>query len=144
MKYTTEVTIDLPRERVIELFDSTENLTKWQPTLKSFDHLEGDPGQPGAKSKLVYDDSRRTIEMVETITHRDLPDAFHGTYETKGVWNSFENYFHAEGDKTRWVTHSDFRFSGFMMLVGLVGGAAFRKETLATMNRFKEFAESTA
>ena len=53
MKYTVEIEIDLPRERVIELFDSTENCFKWQKGLLSFDHLSGEPGQPGAKSKLV-------------------------------------------------------------------------------------------
>ena len=30
MKYTTEIIIDLPRSKVIELFDSTENMYKWQ------------------------------------------------------------------------------------------------------------------
>jgi hypothetical protein len=34
MKYTSEVTIGLPRERVIELFDSSENLSRWQPDLR--------------------------------------------------------------------------------------------------------------
>ena len=34
MKYTTEVTIELPREQVIPLFDSTENLYKWQEGLQ--------------------------------------------------------------------------------------------------------------
>ena len=142
MKYTMEVTIALPRDRVIELFDSTENLQKWQPTLHHLEHIEGNPGQPGAKSKLVYDMNGRTVEMVETITERKLPDEFHGIYETKGVWNSFKNYFYDEAGQTRWVTETDFRFSGFMVLMRLVGGAAFRKETLATMNRFKKFAEN--
>jgi hypothetical protein len=33
MNYTCEVVIDLPRDRVIELFDNPQNLTKWQPGL---------------------------------------------------------------------------------------------------------------
>jgi len=30
MKYTSEVTINLPRDRVVELFDDPDNLPKWQ------------------------------------------------------------------------------------------------------------------
>ena len=51
MKYTTELTIKLPRNRVIELFDSTENLYEWQEGLLSFELLEGEAGQEGAVSK---------------------------------------------------------------------------------------------
>lgn len=39
MKYRTEITIDLPREQVIEIFDDPDNLPKWQPGLGSFEPL---------------------------------------------------------------------------------------------------------
>jgi hypothetical protein len=86
MQYETEITIDLPRERVIELFDSTENLYKWQDGLKGHEHLEGEPGQPGARMKLIYEEGGRKAEMVETIVERDLPEAFAATYEVKNVY----------------------------------------------------------
>ena len=54
MKYTTEVEINLPRAKVIELFDNPENLNKWQTGLVSFEHTEGEPGKEGAKSQLKY------------------------------------------------------------------------------------------
>ena len=54
MKYTVDIIIDLPRPKVVTLFDNPDNMHKWQPDLVSFDHLSGDPGQPGAKSKLHY------------------------------------------------------------------------------------------
>ena len=94
MKYRTEVTINVPRERVIELFDSRENMYKWQEGLQSFEHLEGEPGQPGAKMKLDYDNNGRKIEMVETITARKLPDEFSAIYEATNVWNLNENFFY--------------------------------------------------
>jgi hypothetical protein len=111
MKYRSEVTIDLPRERVVELFDNPDNLAKWQPGLLSFDHIEGELGKPGAKSRLVYDENGRKVEMIETIITRDLPDEFSGTYQAKGVWNRIDNRFYEDGSsRTRWVTESDFRF----------------------------------
>jgi hypothetical protein len=59
--YTVEIEIDLPRDQVIALFDNTENLFKWQTGLKDFEHISGEPGQPGAKSKLTYLYGKRTI-----------------------------------------------------------------------------------
>lgn len=144
MRYSCSVTIDLPRELVLELFDSSENLAKWQNGLKSMDHLEGEPGQIGAKSKLTYDMNGRSVEMIEKVIHRDLPDELSFAYETKGVWNSCVNTFTDLGPETTvWRMDNEFRCSGFMKLMTWVAPFAFKKQTLADMNRFKEFAEST-
>ncbi len=142
MKYVCEVSLDLPRDRVIELFDSTENLYKWQPSLQSFDHLSGEPGHPGAKSKLVYLEGKRRIEMIETITRRNLPDEFSGTYEAKGVKNVVINRFLDESGKTRWITEQEFQFSGVMKLIAPFMRGAFPKQTRKFLNQFKDFAES--
>ena len=143
MKYECEITIDLPRQRVIKLFDDPDNLSKWQPGLQSFEHISGEAGRSGAQSRLVYDEKGRRIEMVETITRRDLPDEFSGTYETKGVKNWVVNRFYENGpEKTRWVLESEFKFSGLMVLMVLVMRGAFPKQTLEFMQNFKVFAEN--
>lgn len=144
MKYSCEVTIDLPRDEVIALFDSAENLPKWQPGLQSFEHISGDPGQVGAKSRMVYDENGRTIDLTETITSRNFPDEFAATYEAKGVINWNSNHFYAEGDKTRWQQETEFKFSGIMRVMSIFMRGAFPKETLKTMNQFKAFAEGKA
>jgi uncharacterized membrane protein len=143
MKYKTELIIDLPRDRVIDLFDSSENLPKWQPGLQSFEHIDGDPGQPGAKSRLLYDMGNRKVEMVETVEKRNLPDEFSGTYEADGVWNWVSNRFYEEGqDKTRWEIETEFKFSGLMRILSFFMRGSFPKQTLETMEHFKRFAES--
>jgi carbon monoxide dehydrogenase subunit G len=142
MKYTKEITINLPRKRVIELFDNPDNLKKWQPGLLSFEHISGVPGQPGAKSRLKYKMGNREVEMIETITKRDLPDEFNGTYEAKGVHNTMKNrFFEIDDHTTRWIAETEFKFSGFMRLMGIFMRGAFPKETEKNMRRFKEFAE---
>ena len=141
MKYTCELTLNLPRDEVIALFNDPDNLSKWQPGLQSFEHVSGEAGQPGAKSRMLYNEGRREIEMIETIIARDLPESFSATYEAKGVWNEISNQFLVEGDQTRWVMDSEFRFSGFMRLMPIFMRGAFRKQTMKTMERFKEFAE---
>ena len=85
MKYTVELDINLPIDRVIELFDNTENMYEWMEGLQSFESLEGTPGQVGAKSKMVFISGKREIEMVETITVKNLPDEFSAIYEANGV-----------------------------------------------------------
>ena len=145
MKYTLDIEIELPRERVIELFDSTENLKKWQPELMSFEHISGEPGQEGAKSKMLYKMSKREVEMVETITKNNLPDEFNGTYEAKGVMNWVNNSFVEEGEnKTKWISENEFQFSGFMKLIGFFMKGSFPKQSYKYMEQFKAFAENEA
>ncbi|MDN5204064.1 SRPBCC family protein [Fulvivirgaceae bacterium BMA10] len=144
MKYTNEIEIDLPVEKVIALFDNPDNMSKWQPELLSFEHISGEPGQVGAKSKLLYQMGKRKIEMIETITKRDLPQEFAGTYEAKGVKNWINNRFvETTPDKTKWISDNEFKFSGFMSVMGpLMGSKAFSKQSMKYMVQFKEFAES--
>ena len=142
MKYTVEIELNLPRDEVIKLFDNQENMYKWQEGLQSFEPISGEPGRPGAKSKLVYQMGKRTIEMIETITDRNLPEEFNGTYEAKGVYNVVRNRFTESGpDKTHWECENEFQFSGFMRLIGFFMASAFPKQTLKYMHHFKAFAE---
>ena len=142
MKYTSEIVVNLPRDRVIELFDDPDNLKEWQPGLQSFEHVSGEQGQPGAKSRLVFNEGGRRIEMIETISRRDLPEEFSGTYETKGAKNWITNRFFEDGpDRTRWVAANEFQFSGFMRVMAVFMRGAFPRQSLEFMELFKKFAE---
>lgn len=143
MKYEVEVDINLSRDTVIRLFDNSDNMKYWQPELVSFEHLSGKPGEVGAKSKLYYKMGKREIEMIETITCRNLPDEFSGTYEAKGVWNHVQNYFIEKGeDKTVWRSVNEFKCSGFLKVMIFFMPGMFKKETCKYLINFKEFAES--
>ncbi|GAB1349055.1 hypothetical protein MASR1M107_12680 [Ignavibacteriales bacterium] len=142
MQFSGEVEINLPVKRVVELFDNPDNLKLWQPGLQSFQHLSGTPGEPGAKSKLKYQMGKREIEMVETITVKNLPDEFAGTYEAKGVWNEVKNQFvPLDENRTLYRCTNEFKFSGFMKIIGFLMPGAFKKENMKMMVQFKEFAE---
>jgi uncharacterized membrane protein len=143
VKFTVEVTIDLPRERVMALFDDLDNLYKWQDGLRSFEHVSGEPGQVGARSKMVYDMGNRQVTMIETITSRNLPDEYAGTYEATGVLTSIRNRFYEDGPhRTRWVADHEYKFSGPMKIMSLAIGGIFPRRTQETMDAFKAFAES--
>ena len=143
MRYTSEILINLPRSRVIELFDSTDNLSRWQPGLKSFTHLEGESGEVGARSELVYDGRKGDLVMTETILTKLLPEQFHMSYKARGVYNEVENWFtEKEPGLTLWRTENYFRFGGVMMLMVPFMKNAFIHNTNLNMDRFKLFAEN--
>jgi len=144
MRYTCTIDIGLPRERVITLFDDAANLKRWMPGMRSFEHLTGVPGQPGATSRLTFKHEGRDMVMTETIVLRQLPDRYDHTYETPGMWNGVSHRFSATGPATtRWEQTTEFRMDGLMMrLMALILPGLFRKQTLKYMNCFKEFAES--
>jgi len=142
MKYEQALTIDLPRARVIELFESFENLREWHPGLQGYEQLEGEPGQPGSRTKLIYDEEGRAVEMVWTIVERDLPDSLTVTYEAGTLYNRVVHRFTEEGpDRTRWQTENEVKVKGLLAVLGFLMRGAFPKQTLRKMNRFKEFAE---
>lgn len=144
MRYTTEILINLPRSRVIELFDSSENLSRWQPGLLSLTHLEGTPGAVGARSELVYEGRKGDLVMTETIRKKQLPEQFHMSYKSRGVYNEVENWFtEKEPGLTLWRTENYFRFGGVMMLMVPFMKKAFIHNTMLNMDRFKIFAEGT-
>lgn len=144
MKYSSEIVINVPLMKVIEYFDNLDNMKHWQEGYVSHEFMEGKEGQPGAKTKLYYKMGKREINMIETITQRDLPREFSATYETKGVWNEIKNFFTDLGDgKTKWRTNNEFKFSGlFMKAMGLLMPGAFKKQSYKYLVDFKKFAEN--
>src|SRR5262245_17064606 len=138
MRYTSEIVIDLPRSRVIELFDNPANIPLWQPGLASFEPVSGTPGQPGAKSRLTYKQGNREIVLIETVTVRNLPDEFSGTYEAKGIFTAVKNRFTALDDRrTRWQVENESRFSGVMKLMSWIMPGVFKKESRKLLVQFK-------
>jgi uncharacterized membrane protein len=142
MKYTVSVTIDQPRDRVIELFDNTENLYKWQSTLESFKVLEGEIGQDGLKSELTYNQGKKKQVMIETIERFNFPDEMIAIYEAPNVWNRCVNKFYDKGNQTIWEMETEFVMSSWMKLFDVFGKKMFFNQTLSDMNKFKMFAET--
>ena len=145
MKFTCSVEIDQPIDKVIELFDNPDNLKEWQDGFVSFDHLSGIPGEPGAKSKIIYKNKGQTIELIETLLVKNLPYEMSGTYEHKHMVNNMSNHFKALGDdKTEWVANLEYtKLNGFLpKLMAFIMPGMFRKQTQKWLNQFKTFAES--
>ena len=143
MKYSNEIVVDLPLAEFMEKFDNAENMKHWQTGLMSIEHLSGDPGMVGAKMKLKYQMEKKVVELIETVTHRNLPHEFHGTYSMDGMTSIQENYFEElPNGTTKWKSVSDFMPLNFMMRVMLwMMPGAFKKQSKKMMDNFKHFAE---
>lgn len=142
MRFTTEILIDLPRDEVVALFDDPDNLYEWQEGLQRIEHLSGEPGHAGARSRLVFALEEGEMAMIETITSRDLPNTMVMTYESEGVFNTVASRFVDEGSQTRWVVEHTFEFSGDMAEMPPEMDEAFAAQAQQTGEAFKAFAES--
>ena len=144
MKFILELPINKSRAEVWKAFDNVENMKKWQPSLVSFEPLSGTPGQPGAVSKLTYNEGGREFALIEKITRRDEPTSFDGVYENNFADNIVRNKFIEQGkDQTLWVMETEFTFKTLLMkILGPIMKKNFVTRTQRDMERFKELAES--
>ena len=144
MKYTCSIDIELPRDRVVALFDDRANYKRWMPGLKSLERVSGVPGEVGAVTRLTFVWGRREMTMTETVLQRQLPDRVDLVYESPGSRNPSTHRFIALGPElTRYEQDSAFETDKLMFkLMQLVMPGWFRKHTLMYMTAFKEFAES--
>jgi len=143
MTYTTEITVNIPRDEFILKMNNVENFRHWQNGLVAAEHISGNPGELGAKMKLSYNFGNRKMQLIETITKMNLPLELHTLYHTKGMDNLQENYFERTSEGyTKWVCKSEFRPLNLRMrLFTLLMPGTFKKQTLKYMHDFKNFAE---
>ena len=143
MRFTFDMILEKSLADVWKSFDNPANLKKWQPTLTSFEPVSGTPGQVGAVSRLTYEEGGRTVVLMETITVRQHPDLFAGTYESGMGTNHIRNSFNeVSPGRTRWLVESEFSCRGFMRLM-----TPFMKPMLANrlrtdIGRFKNKLEA--
>jgi len=144
MKYTTEITVDVPRDEFIKKMDNPENMKHWQRGLIGYEELSGVQGQEGSKMELHYKMGKRDMVLIETILKHNMPYEFHATYDTKGVHNIQKNYFKdIDGHTTKWISEAEFQFSGFFMkLMGFLMPGSFKKQSMKYAQDFKAFAEN--
>jgi len=144
LKFKLELTINKPLAEVWKAFDNIENMRKWQPTLIKFEPVSGIPGQPGAVSKLTYEEGGREFTLIEKIIHRDEPNSFDGVYENNFADNIIRNKFIELGQhQTVWAMETEFRFKTLIMkLMGPLMKKNFVARTQKDMERFKEMVEN--
>ena len=143
MKHKTEILIDSDLDTVWRMFDDPANMTKWQPTLKSFTHRSGTPGQEDAISELVYEENGRDVVMTETITARREGSFLGGTYDSKwGTVIIFNHFEETDDGKIRWTSNMNYSFKGLMKIMAFFMRRSICNRSDRDMNRFKLLVET--
>jgi len=143
MKMQYETKIRASRDLVWAMFDNSENLPRWQPTLKSFTHLVGEPGQPGAVSELIYDENGKKVTMTEMVTERRKPHFMAGTYDNDWATSLIVNHFEEiDENTTRFISYTNMSFKGIMKVMSLFVAKSIRARIKADLGRFKLLVET--
>ena len=147
MKFSCSVDIDLSRDIVVDLFDKPENMQHWQDGFISFEHKSGTPGEVGSQSHIRYNIRGKKMLLLETVSHKKLPEAYYGTYEGDFGKNTMHNHFTVlDRHKTRWDAEVEYiKMNGFMMkMMSRLMPGMFQKQTQKWMDQFKEWSEGVS
>ena len=143
MKVEFTLLLAMPRESVWRAFDIPANLPKWQPNLISVEPVSGEAGQVGAVSRLMYAEGSRQVEMVETITVRNEPEEFSGTYDSDHGSTALSNWFiEAEPGRTRWEVRSETQLKGMARFMGPMIRGMIEGRVRSDCERFKALLEA--
>jgi Zn-dependent M16 (insulinase) family peptidase len=146
MKYTFATEINLPNNKVVELFLDKNNLKEWQKELLSYENISGIPNDVGAVTKLVY----KSVTIFETINSKDLPNEIKGFYEHKAgkktvmVHHTSHRFRQLSENKTLFeLEMQDVKFIGLLpKLMSKLMGGMFERYHQNQVDQFKAFAET--
>jgi len=144
MKFKLDLTIKKSRSEVWQTYTSSENLSKWQPSLTKIELLSGIQGQPGAVSKLTFEEDGREFSLIEKVIIRDELNQYDVVYKNEFTDNPMRNTFKEQsGNETQWVVEAEFKFKTFVMkLLGPLLKKNLVRRTHKDMERFKELLEN--
>lgn len=138
-----EVEIDKPLDEVYAAWSKPENLPRWLTGLQRTELLSGEPGQVGAKTRQVYLERGRIVEMIETITAMEPKKHQEGVLEVQGMKATLHVDFIDRGAKTGVRFRSDFESKSIMMrLMMPFMKRQIRKRQLGDLERFGAMVES--
>jgi len=146
MKYTCTIEINLPINKVVQLWEDENNFKEWQDGFKSIEHLSGTPHSKGAQSRIILEDNRR-IELLETIITANLPEEKTASYEHIHMTNTQTTRFKKiDSNTTQYISEVEYtQFNGLMIkLMAKLFPSKFKAQSQKWMNQFKAFAEKTA
>ncbi len=145
MKSVFEIEVNVPQEKLAEMFADPENYRKWMGELQGYEIISGKPGMVGLKYRLMQKNGDKKNDFIATVTARSLPNEFSMTIEEPDVAQvSVTGQFIAlSPEKTKFISKEEFKFKG---ISNKIGGLLYQRSIKGdhhhyTMN-FKHFAES--
>ena len=144
MQYSLQIEINQPFVQVAALFERGFSSKAWLPHLKVIQPIEGVVGEVNSKSKLIFQMGNREVTMIETILAKDLPHLISGRYELNGAINYVTNRLVDLGnERTLLVSEQTYHFKGTFRLLAWLRPDLFKKQSMAYLQQFKQYAEET-
>ncbi len=143
MKYTCTVDINLPIEKVVELWEDEANFKEWQDDFESITHTNGTPHTKDAQAEIIFN-GKMKIELLETIMVNNLPEEKTALYEHKHMTNTQSSSFEKiEENRTRYTSVVEYtKFNGFAIkTISKLFPSKFKAQSQKWMDQFKVFAE---
>lgn len=138
----SKILINKSIEEVWEYFNNPENLALWLSSFEKLEHLEGVPGEVGAKSKHYYRNNRKLFELTETITKKEKYRYLCITLENPVMISRIENRFNSIGNDTELVAISETKFKPIMLkIMSTFMKKAFQKRQHSDLEKLKEVIE---
>lgn len=144
MTFDCSILIQKPIDTILSLYTNDDNLKHWQDGFSSITLLEGNKGAVDAKSRFVYQQNKRTLELIETILVNNLPEEKLALYQHKHMENTMRTSFHSVDEQTTkmLVTITYTKFIGFLpKLMAKLFPNMFKKQVDTWLHNFKIFVE---
>ncbi|NND94765.1 MAG: SRPBCC family protein [Flavobacteriales bacterium] len=145
MKYQCSVDIDAPIHLVVNLWKDESLFGKWQDGFQSTELLEGLADEVGAKSKIIYQQGNKRLELKETIISNSLPEEKTARYDHVHMSNTQTSRFESLSEnRTRYISEVDYiSFHSLLpKLMAKLFPSMFKKQSQKWMNQFKGFVET--
>ena len=138
-----EIEVDRPLSDVYAAFNHPDNLPRWIQGLQRTELISGEPGKVGAKTRQIYLERGRIVEMIETITAHEPEKHLSGTLEGPGINATMEVNFIDRGERTGIRFSSNFKGSSILMSLMLpFMKGAMKKRTCGDLETFKRMVEA--
>ena len=147
MKFTCTVTINQPRDKVVNYFINPEYLGEYQEGFLRKVEVSGEAQQKGAVAKMYYKMGKGEMELTETVLENKLPDYFYAQYHHKHTDNTMKTMFtEVDANATKVSSEIDYTaLRGVMVKVmAFLAPSFFKKQVQKWLNNLKTFAETQA
>lgn len=138
-----EIRIECPVEHAWQTFKNVDLMGEWVQGFVRLETIEGEPETAGSKHRLIFQEGKRQVELIQTVGAFEENELFIFSATTKGMRNACETRFRADGDATVITSSNQFFAESFFfkLLMPLMRGA-ISKRIEADFTRLKALAES--
>ena len=138
-----EIQINRPVADVHRAYLEPDSASKWISQLKDINHVQGEPGEVGAVTKMLYLSGGRRTEMIRTITANESEYSLSGTIEGPDMAGEFQTEFIEQGDSTIVRTSENLRGTTlFMSLILYLMRGSIRNRHGRDLQTLKKMLES--